>query len=112
MAAQERALTQLEYVGHLLGSAGREIAVLDHTLQLATLVTDGRAIPLARRYVELQRDYMVKQMMLSVAHIEKTIHLAGDQETSRLLLEARDLLQSATDFVGRLSVVEPKPKGR
>lgn len=98
-AAQEAAYAQLDYVAQLATSTHREFSVLDQVLHLAMLVTDKRAIPLARKSVELQRDYMVKQLTHAVGHIEKTMHRAGDQETSRLMLQARDLFRAANQFL-------------
>jgi hypothetical protein len=53
---------------------------------------------------------MTKQISISVQHIEKTMPRVKDPETTRLLLDARDLLRSSSDFLGRLRVTETKKK--
>ena len=111
-AAQESAYAQLEQVAGLLSSNGREFDVLYQVLNLAMLVTDKRALPLARKSVEVQRDYMVKQMIRAAGYIDKTIHRAGDQETSRLLLQGRDLLRAGSDFASGITLALPKAEPR
>jgi hypothetical protein len=53
---------------------------------------------------------MTNLVSISVQHIEKTIPRVKDPETTRLLLEARDLFRSSSDLLGRLSVKETKKK--
>lgn len=100
--------TQLEYAAQLLSSANREFSVLSQSLTLAALVTDARAVPLAMRVVQLQKEYMLERISNSAEFIEKNKHRAQDAETNRLLLEARDLLRSSVPFVERIPSVAPK----
>ncbi len=108
--AQETAYGQLEYVGQLLASMNREFDVLSMSMALASLVTDNRAVPIAKRYIELQRGHMTKRTSSSVQYIEKIMPRAKDQETTRLLLEARDLFRSSADLLDRLKITEAKRK--
>ena len=107
-AAQELAYGQLDFVASALTSINREFDILSTSIALASMVTDKRAIPHAWRYVELQREYMVKRTSSSAESIEKRMHRVGDSETSRLLLEARDLFRSSVEFLGHIRVKEPK----
>lgn len=109
-AAQENALVILRGVNDGLTSNGREFGVLRQTLTLAMLVTDARAIPLAERIVMWQRDNMLAEMKHATEYIEETLPKAGDRETSRLLLQARDLLRSASEFTSSITAPLPKPK--
>ena len=106
-AAQEVAYTQLEYVADRLASANREFTVLITLLTLADLVTEKWAIPAAKRTIDRQKDYMIKSMTNAAAFIEKRIQRSRDQETTRLLLEARDLMRVSVEFVRRLQSPEP-----
>jgi len=106
-AAQEVAYTQLDYVADRLASANREFTVLITLLTLADLVTEKWAILAAKRTIDRQKDYMIKSITRSAAFIEKGLHRARDQETTRLLLEARDLMQVSVEFVRRLQSPEP-----
>jgi hypothetical protein len=105
---QVAAYTHLEHTAQLLASANREFGVLSQSLTLAALVTDAKSVPLARRVVELQKEYMLKRLSMSADFIEKNKHRAQDPETSRLLLEARDLLRSSMQVVDRIPWVAPK----
>jgi hypothetical protein len=100
--------THLEHTAQLLASANREFGVLSQSLTLAALVTDAKSAPLARRVVELQKEYMLKRLSMSADFIEKNKHRTQDPETSRLLLEARDLLRSSMLVVNRIPWVAPK----
>jgi hypothetical protein len=93
---------QLEYTAQLLASADREFSVLSQSLSLAALVTEARSVPLARRFVQLQKEYMLKRISTSADFIEQNKHRAKDPETSRLLLEARDLLRSSVSLIQRI----------
>lgn len=108
--AQQMAYGQLESVGQLLVSMNREFDVLSMSMALASLVTDKRAVPNANRFIELQRGYMTKRTSNSVQYIEKIMPRAKDQETTRLLLEARDLFRSSADLLDRLKSTEEKRK--
>ena len=99
---QVAAYAQLEYTAQLLASADREFSVLSQSLSLAALVTEARSVPLARRFVQLQKEYMLKRISTSADFIEQNKHRARDPETSRLLLEARDLLRSSVSLIQRI----------
>jgi hypothetical protein len=88
----------------------REFDVLNMSLLMASMVTEKRFVPNANRVIDFQRSYMTKQISISVQHIEKTMPRVKDPETTRLLLDARDLLRSSSDFLGRLRVTETKKK--
>ena len=79
-------------------------------LLMASMVTEKRFVPNANRVIDLQRSYMTKQVSISVQHIEKTMPRVKDPESTRLLLGARDLLRSSSDFLDRLRVTETKKK--
>jgi len=99
---QVSAYAQLEYTAQLLASADREFSVLSQSLSLAALVTEARSVPLARRFVQIQKEYMLKRFASSAEFIEQNKHRAKDPETSRLLLEARDLLRSSVSLLDRI----------
>lgn len=99
---QVSAYAQLEYTAQLLASADREFSVLSQSLSLAALVTEARSVPLARRFVQLQKEYMLKRISTSADFIEQNKHRAMDSEASRLMLEARDLLRSSVTLVERV----------
>src|SRR5262245_50595821 len=99
---QVAAYAQLEYTAQLLASVDREFSVLSQSLSLAALVTEARSVPLARRFVQLQKEYMLKRISSSAEFIEQNKHRAKDAESSRLLLEAMDLLRSSVFFVERI----------
>ena len=99
---QVSAYAQLEYTAQLLASVDREFSVLSQSLSLAALVTEARSVPLARRFVQLQKEYMLKRISSSAEFIEQNKHRAKDPESSRLLLEAMDLLRSSVFFVERI----------
>lgn len=99
---------QLGEISNILSSTSREFASLARQLVLANLVTDQRLIPHARKIIEQQKRYMVRSMTSYGDAIKKVIFLAGDQETARLLLEARDLLQSSAELVNRVSISEKR----
>jgi hypothetical protein len=99
---QVAAYAQLEYTAQLLASADREFSVLSQSLSLAALVTEARSVPLARRFVQLQKEYMLKRISTSADLIEQNKHRAKDPETSRLLVEARDLLRSSVSLIDRI----------
>ena len=109
-AGQELAYGQLDGVANLLASTYREFTVLIQSLTLAELVTDPHAIPQARKIFGLQKQYMVKRMTNASDSIEKSMHRIKDQETSRMLLEARDLFRSSAELVNRVQISEPKRK--
>ena len=100
--AQETAYRHLDEVGRLLVSMNREFDVLNGSMALASLVTEKLSIPNAKRYIELQRGYMTKLTSISVKHIEQIMPNAKDQETIRLLLEARDLFRTSAEFLDRM----------
>jgi len=104
---QNRAYELLNNVEYQIRAASREFQVLTHSLVLASMVTDKRMLPLAKRSVEIQKDYMVNQMQGTVTYLEKILHHT-DQETTRLLLESRDALRVSIDFVNRLKAPESK----
>jgi hypothetical protein len=108
--AQETAYGQLDSVSQTLVSMNREFDVLNMSLLMASMVTEKRFVPNANRVIDFQRSYMTKQISISVQHIEKTMPRVKDPETTRLLLDARDLLRSSSDFLGRLRVTETKKK--
>ena len=99
---QVSAYAQLEYTAQLLASVDREFSVLSQSLSLAALVTEARSVPLARRFVQLQKEYMLKRISSSAEFIEQNKHRAKDPESSRLLVEAMDLLRSSVFFVERI----------
>lgn len=100
--AQFLAHDQLNAVGQWLNVANREFGVLTQSLMLASRVTDKRAMPHAIRIVEAQKKYMADGMRRMIDITEKALARAKDQETSRLLLEARDVLKGSTEFVENL----------
>jgi len=99
---QVSAYAQLEYTAQLLASVDREFSVLSQSLSLAALVTEARSVPLARRFVQLQKEYMLKRISSSAEFIEQNKHRAKDPESSRLLVEAMDLLRSSVFFLERI----------
>lgn len=98
--AQDLTFDQLNAVGQLLGAASREFSVLTQSIMLAEMVTDKRAMPHAKRIVDRQRDYMLKRMRSASEFTERTLPRAKDEETSRLLLEARDIFKASAELVG------------
>lgn len=107
---QELSYDQLNAVGNLLASTNREYTVLIQFLTLTGLVTDPRAISQARKIFSLQKQYMVKRMTNASDFIEKSMHRIKDQETSRMLLEARDLFRSSAELVNHVQISAPKRK--
>ena len=109
-AGQESAYDQLNAVGNLLGSTNREFIALITSLTLANLVTVPHAIPQARKILDTQKQSMVKRMTIKSDFIEKSMLRVKDQETSRMLLEARDLFRSSVELVNRVQILEPRRK--
>jgi len=73
-------------------------------------VTDQRLIPHARNILDGQKQYMVKRITSANDFIEKSMYRIKDQETSRLMLEARDLLRTSAELVNRVQISEPRRK--
>ena len=109
-ASQENAYTLLNDVWGRLTMMDREFSALNNYKLLASLVTEKWRVPHAMRIVDRQRDYMKKLNTLSIETLEKTMHAAGDQETTRLALAARDLYRSSAELLDRLQVTESTPK--
>jgi hypothetical protein len=107
---QQRTYDLLVTVGDHLLSVDREFDVLIAELALSSLVTDKRAVPHAKRFIEHQRTYMSKTISTRVQYIDRIMHQAKDPETARLLLQARDLLRSSADFLERMQATEAKRK--
>jgi hypothetical protein len=107
---QETAYRQLDSVAQILVSMNRELDVLNMTLLMASMVTEKRFLPSADRVIDLQRSHMTNRVSRAVPYIEKMMPRVKDSETMRLLIEARDLLRSSSNLLGRLSVTETKKK--
>ncbi len=106
--AQDRTYEQLNRVFYILMAAKQEFYALSQSLMLAALVTDKKLIPLARRIVEGREDSMVGLFQINTKFAEETLASARDPETSRLLLEARDVLKASTDLVIHLKTSKAK----
>lgn len=109
-AGQELAYDQLVTVGNFLARTNIELGALIRSLNLTLLVTDQRLIPHARNILDGQKQYMVKRITSANDFIEKSMYRIKDQETSRLMLEARDLLRTSAELVNRVQISEPRRK--
>jgi hypothetical protein len=108
--AQETAYRQLDSVAQILVSMNRELDVLNMALLMASMVTEKRFLPSADRVIDLQRSHMTKRVSRAVPHIEKMMPRVKDSETMRLLIEARDLLRSSSEFIERMKIRGLKEK--
>lgn len=96
---QEITIHQLGDVSDLLSKVDREFTVLTQVLMLESLVTEARFKVTAKKIVDLQKRHLASQSTGAKAFAEKTLGRAADEETSRLLLEARDLFKSSAELV-------------
>ena len=108
--AQETAYRQLDSVSQILVSMNRELDVLNMALLMASMVTEKRFLPSADRVIDLQRSHMTKRASRAVQYIEKMMPIVKDSETMRLLIEARNLLRSSSDFIERMKIRGVKEK--
>jgi hypothetical protein len=108
--AQETAYRQLDSVSQILVSMNRELDVLNMALLMASMITEKRFLPSADRVIDLQRGHMTKRVSRAVPYIEKMMPRVKDPETMRLLIEARDLLRSSSDFIERMNIRGLKEK--
>lgn len=90
-----------------LNMINREFQALSQYKRLASMVTDKRLGPYALEIVEAQHDLLKKLNAAAIGVLEKTMHNAGDPETTRLLLEARDLFRSSAELLDRLRIPAP-----
>lgn len=109
-ARQDNAFTLLTHTHESLDRINREFQALFTYKFLASMVTENRMIQDAFRVVENQRDLLKRINKESIKLLEKTMHAARDQETTRLLLEVRDLFRSSAELLDRLEVPEPAGK--
>jgi len=100
--AQEHAYELLDNVAHRLGSTNREFDVLNVTMELARMVTDRDSKARADRFVDLQLNYMDGVTLNYIQYVDKALTRSTDQETTRLLVEARDLFRSSSDLLDRI----------
>lgn len=90
-----------------LNMISREFRALSQYKLLVSMVTETRLVPSALEILEDQRDLLKKLNVASTGILEKTMHNAGDQETARLLLEARDLFRSSAELLDHLQISAP-----
>ena len=109
-ARQEQAYTLLSGTSQGLKMINRELQALYQYKFLASFITDKLATQYAMRLMENQRDFIKKIARGQTELIEKALHIARDQETNRLLLEARDLFRSSGELLDRLQVPEPEAR--
>lgn len=107
---QDNALMLLTHTSKNLNIINREFQALFQYRFLAGLITGKSATQYALGVVVDQRELLKKLNKVSIEVLEKTMHSAGDQETNRLLLEARDLFRSSRDLLDRLQVPETMAK--
>jgi hypothetical protein len=107
---QDNALMLLTHTSKNLNMINREFQALFQYKLLAGLITGKSATQYALGVVVDQRELLKKLDKASIEVLEKTMHSAGDQETNRLLLEARDLFRSSAELLDRLQVPETTAK--
>jgi len=90
-----------------LDSVNREFTVLSQLKFLASLMTEKLAIQYAMRTVEGQRTYFKAITKGSIELSEKYLSYPNDRETTRLLLEARELFRSSAELLDRLQIPAP-----
>jgi hypothetical protein len=106
-AREDRAFTLLDRTSNGLHMTYREFEALGTYKVLASLITGKLDTQYAMGIVVLQRDYLKKISKGQIEWVEKSLHTAGDQETSRLLLETRDLFRASAELLDRLQIPAP-----
>lgn len=87
-----------------VASMQREFYVLFAEMSLAGLVTDKKASVYARRYIEAQRQYIIKSGSIYIKSIEKALPGIREPEINRLFIESRDLFRSSNEFINRMPI--------
>lgn len=95
----EGAFTQLNVASSGLLSAARECDVLLQTMILTTLVTEESQLPRAKNIFTLQVNYMLSSFARATTAIENGLPLSQSSEAVQRLLDARDRLRSASEFL-------------
>jgi hypothetical protein len=101
---QDRIFNLLFTVSGNLSVMDAQFSALQTYITLASMVTEKRWVPTSRNIVEIHRASMIKRTRVFTQHIQNVLHTATDQETTRLLLEARDLFRSSADLLERLQI--------
>jgi hypothetical protein len=104
------AISILSNVGNDLDRMNSDFSTLRGYMHLTGMVTRKQFLPDAMNVVTLQRTTMIKRTRVFRQFIEQSLHLSKDQETTRLLLDARDLFRSSAEFLDRLQVIDSTPK--
>lgn len=86
-----------------LQRASDDLATLQANLLLADMVTEKQSTEKAREFVRHLYRSTKKRIESSIQLIEKSLPLSRDQETTKLLLEARDLHRAVADYLGRVN---------
>jgi hypothetical protein len=107
---QEHAYVLLSNTYSNLDKIYSEFRALSTYKSLANLITEKLAMQYAMRTVVRQRDYLKKITKGQIELVEKALPTAGDQVTTRLLLEVRDLFRFSVELLDSLQVHEPKAR--
>lgn len=92
MPSQQVTFNQLQSVNNLLAATNRELTVLTTLQTLAEMIREPSLSQAASRIVLRQQNYIAKQADRHAKFVVSILHIAKDQATSGLLLEARDAL--------------------
>ena len=92
----------LMYVGGELQTTDAELTALQGHLLLADMVTEKPLIRQARNFISLQYQHTKMRSETRAQYIERNLHVSRDQETTNLLLAARDLHRAVADYLRRL----------
>lgn len=95
---REHKMDLLITVGTGLQRADFELSALQGYWFLVGMVNEEEMIN-AIAFVKSQYNFIKRRTEVSIHFIEKTIHTSNDQETTRLLLQARDLHRSLVGYL-------------
>jgi hypothetical protein len=101
---QDRILNLLFTVSGNLSLMDAEFSALQTYITQASMVTDKRLIRTSMNIIQIQRASMIKRTRVFTQYIQEALHTATDQETTLLLLEARDLFRASADVLERLQI--------
>jgi hypothetical protein len=101
MPGRDRAYESLNWASHLLDGADRDLTALQLLLNMQQLVSGDSKVQLASRIVEIQRGRIRAFVAKGASNCEEMIKMNKDQETVRLLFEARDAIAATSDLLQR-----------
>lgn len=106
-ASEHIAGIQLGFAHDALASSTREFGALIMAASIASLVTEPKLVPKAREFLGQQRGLMSTLFSKYIDYIEYQLPRGHDAETSRLLLQTRDLLRTSRQLVDNFDPSTP-----